>query len=394
MMKRIGTTLALLAGIWLAASTSLIQPVSLLAQDKLGSIHGHVNNAAGQPIKGATVRLTTDQSTDPKTVKWAYTFPVEDSGDYKGSGIAPNTYIAVVVVDNKTIDGFPNTSIKAGEDLLLNFDMTRKEFMDKLTPEERKQIEEFKKKNAEAVANNSKVANLNNLLKQARDDNKGGNFQAAFDAMTQATQQAPNEAILWVTMGDAQLGLADTALKAAKAAGQKTNDPALMQKFSDAAASYKKAVDLNAALPKPNPQTAAAAYNQMGQAYGRSGNVKDAADAYDNAAKADPTKAGMYYFNEAATLYNAGKVTEAGAAADKAIAADPTKAEAYYIKGQALIPGATVDPKTQKITAPPGCVDAYQKYLELAPTGAHAQEVQSILEGIGEKVKSSYKAKK
>lgn len=393
-MKRTGWKLSAAVGLVLLAMVAWMQPRAAMGQEKVGSIHGHVNNAAGQPIKGATVRLTTSGTTDPKTVKWAYTFPVDDNGDYKGTDIAPNTYIAVVVAEGKSLDGFPNTTIKAGEDLLLNFDMTRKEYIDKMSPEERKALEEFKKKNAEAVANNAKVANLNNLLKQAREDNKNGNFQAALDAMTQATQSAPKEAILWITMGDAQLGVADAALKAAKTAGTPTTDPELMKKFADAADSYKKAVDLNAALAKPNPQTAAAAYNQMGQAYGRSGDVKDAAEAYDNAAKADPTKAGMYYFNEAATLYNAQKVTDAGAAADKAIAADPTKAEAYYIKAQSLIPQATVDPKTQKIVAPPGCVDAYQKYLELAPNGPHAQEVQQILEGIGEKVKSTYKAKK
>ena len=38
--------------------------------------------------------------------------------------------------------------------------------------------------------------------------------------------------------------------------------------------------------------------------------------------------------------------TDAAAAADKAIAADPKRADAYYIKGQALIPKATVDAKT------------------------------------------------
>ena len=90
------------------------------------------------------------------------------------------------------------------------------------------------------------------------------------------------------------------------------------------------------------------------------GNAKDSADAYEQAAKALPANAGMYYFNEAATLYNAARLPEAEAAADKAIAADPKKADAYYIKGQALIPQATVDPKTQKIVAPPGCVEAYQ----------------------------------
>jgi tetratricopeptide (TPR) repeat protein len=272
--------------------------------------------------------------------------------------------------------------------------MTRKEFIDKMTPEQKQQLEEFKKKNADAQKANAKIANLNGLLKQARDDNKAGNYDDAAKAMTDATTAAPNEAILWITLGDAQLGQAEKAIKAAKAAGQSTTDPALLQKYTDAAGSYKKAIDLNAASKKPSPEIAASAYNQIGQCLSHSGDIKGASDAYDSAAKTDPTKAGTYLLNEAVILYNAGKIDDAAVAADKAIAADPNKADAYYIKGQSLIQKVTVDPKTQKVTAPPGCVDAYQHYLALVPEGGHSAEVKEILTGIGEKVESNYKASK
>ncbi len=358
------------------------------------SIHGHVNNAAGLLVNDAVVKLTTDKSTDPKTVKWLYSFPVDANGDYKGTGIDPKTYLVVVTSKDVVIDYFAEQTFKAGEDKLVNFDMTRKEFIDKMTPEEKKNLEEYKKNAAAAMAANSKIANLNAALKQAREDNKAGNYEAAVTSMTQATTQAPNEAILWITLGDAQLGVADKAQKAAKSAGKSPTDPDVVQKYTDAIASYKKAIDLNAVAKKPSPETAADAYNQIGQAYGRSGNAADSSDAYDQAAKAEPAKAGMYFFNEAATLYNAGKMDEAAVAADKAIAADPNRAEAYYIKGQALIQKVTVDPKTQKVVAPPGCADAYQKYLELAPDGPHANEVKEVLTGIGEKIKSTYKAGK
>ena len=122
----------------------------------------------------------------------------------------------------------------------------------------------------------------------------------------------------------------------------------------------------------------------MAQALGKIGQDGGAQSAaYEAAAKADPAKAGMYYFNEAATLFNANDMDGAAAAADKAIAADPTKVDAYYIKGQALVQKATVDPATNKITAPPECIAAYQKYLELAPNGPHAEEIKGILQGIG-----------
>jgi len=396
-MKRIGRKFGIGLAALLLAAFAVVAPGTLSAQDsgKIASIHGHVQNPLGQPLKGATLRLTKGQTTDPKDVKWAYTFPIDDNGDFKGADIdTTGTYLAVVWADEKSVDFIANVTLKPGEDRLLNFDMTRQEYLDKMSPEQKKQLEEFKKKNADIMAGNAKIANLNTALQQARADIKAGNFDPAIASMTQATTQAPTEAILWVTLGDAQLGAADVATKAAKAAGQSLSDPALVQKYTDAEASYKKAIDANTASKKPNPETAAAAYNQLGQSYAKTGDVKSAADAFDSAAKTEPARAGMYYFNEAATLFNAGKPDDAGAAADKAIAADPTKADAYYIKGQSLIPKATVDPKTQKIQAPPGCVDAYQKYLELAPEGAHAQEVKDILTGIGEKVKSTYKAGK
>jgi hypothetical protein len=208
--------------------------------------------------------------------------------------------------------------------------------------------------------------------------------------MTDATTAKPDEPILWDTLGDAQLGDAVAADKAAKASH--ATDASVPDKYAAAIASYQKALTLNAAAAKPSPDLVAAVDNQLGQAYGKTGKTKDSAAAYEAAAAADKTKAGMYYFNEAATLLNANDSDGAAAAADKAIAADPTKADAYYIKGQALIQKATVDEKTNKVVVPPGCVEAYQQYLVLVPTGARSDEVKGILTGIGEPIKSTYKA--
>jgi tetratricopeptide (TPR) repeat protein len=401
-MKRIGWKLGKTgkAGSVLAAAVLVILAMAYPARSTAqatgsAGIHGHVTNPAGMALNKGEVRLSTDRTSDAKDRKYQYKFPIEPTGDYKGTGIAPGKYIVFVFQDDKTLDFTQDTvEFANGEDKVLNFDMSRPDYLAKMSPEDRKVLEEYKKKNAEIVAANSKVQNLNAMLTQARADNKSGNYDAAITAMQQATTTKPDEGILWITLGDAQLGSADAAAKAAKAAGTSPSDPAIAQKYNDAAASYKKGVELNAASKKPSPEAAAAGYNQLGQTYAKMGNVKDSADAYDMAAKAMPSNAAMYYFNEAATLYNASKLPEAEAAADKAIAADPKKAEAYYIKGQSLIPQATVDPKTNKVVAPPGCVEAYQTYLELAPDGPHAADVKGILEGIGAQVKSSYKAPK
>jgi tetratricopeptide (TPR) repeat protein len=278
--------------------------------------------------------------------------------------------------------------IAAGADQQVDFDMTRKEYIDKMSPADKANLEEYKKNTAATMAQNAKITNLNNLLKSARADTAAGNYDSAVKAMTDATTAKPDEPILWETLGDAQLGGANAAAKTAHDA--KTTDATVPDKYAAAETSYEKVLTLNAAAAKPSAELTGTANNQLGQAYGKTGKIKEAAAAYELAAKADPTKASTYYFNEAATLFNGNDIDGAAAAADKAIAADPTKADAYYIKGQALVQKATV--VNNVITAPPECIAAYQKYLEIAPTGPHAQEVKDVLAGIGAKVAETYKA--
>lgn len=273
-MKRIGLkvsgTLAVAVVTMLTvAQIANAQPQSL----GTASIHGHVTNPAGQPLNKGEVRLTTDKTAaSDKDRKFQYKFPVDQNGDYKGTGVAAGSYVAIVFQDDKSLDFVDNLTLANNDDKVVNFDMTRAEYLSKMSPEDRKALEEYKKKNAEVTAANSKIQNLNTLLSQARADNKAGNYDAAMKAMQDATAAKPDEGILWVTLGDAQLGSADAAAKAAKTAGTSPTDPAIAQKYNDAAASYKKSIDLNTASKKPSPEVAATAYNQLGQTYGKMGN--------------------------------------------------------------------------------------------------------------------------
>jgi predicted Zn-dependent protease len=291
--------------------------------------------------------------------------------------------------------------LTAGDDKQVDFDMTRKADLSKMDPAELDALRENKKKNAEVTTTNAKIEDLNKMLIAARADIKAGTFDSAVKTMTDAIAAKPDEPFLWETLGDAQMGEADVAAKAAKAA--KATDATLADKYGAAVASYQKAISVNAASSNPKPETAATANNQLGQALGKmalppvseTAKAKDAAAAYEAAAKADPSKAAGYYYNEAAALFNANSyMDDAAAAADRAITADPNKADAYYLKGEALLQKAAVDPKTNKIVAPPECVEAYQKYLELAPAGIHADEVKGILAEMNEPIKSTYKAGK
>jgi tetratricopeptide (TPR) repeat protein len=355
-----------------ALLTVVSAAVAAHAQEATGSIHGHVQRPEDTPMTDGIISLSTDNG---KTAK--YTFNADASGDYKGSGIAPGTYTVTLkepdTPPDKAVDQFPEVKIVAGQDTTQNFDLTRPDYVSKMTPEQQKALADLKAKNAGVVKENSVIKNLNANLAKARDDNKNKNYAEADSLMTQATQAKPDAAVLWLELGIAQ-------------AGEK--------KYEDGATSLQKAIDLDAASKKPNPEIEGAAGNALGEDLANEKKLPESAAAYEAAAKVNPTQAAMYYQNEAIILDRTGNVDATVAAADKAIAADPTKPIPYYLKGKALINKATVDQKTGKIVAPPGCAEAYQKYLELAPNGQFAPEVSQLLTEMGQTIKSSYKAKK
>ncbi len=382
------------------AITSVVMTAALattpvvLAQEQPATVHGHVQNPAGQAITKGQIKFTKDIHAEYKDEKFTNTVDLDAEGNYVAKDVAPGEYFAYVVVDGKTPDRQQFT-VKSGDNATVNFDMTRADYIAKLSPEERKALEEYKAKNAEAVAGNKTIANLNATLTAVRADIKTPtpNFDKDNADMKQAITQRPNEGLLYAVQGDVLLaqGKKQAATDRANHT-QPMQDDQVKQAYSNSVDSYKKAVDLMTASGSKAPVTQqAAVYNELGNAYGESGNAAEASNAYAKAASLDPKGAAEYYTNEAIVLdHNGGGDAEA-AAADKAIAADPSKPLPYYLKGQALLAKATVDAKGQ-IVPPPGCLDAYQKYLELAPDGPQAPAVRDVLTQMGQKIETRYRA--
>ncbi len=399
--------------IWLGLIAMALLPA--LAQTPAaaptGKIHGHITNPTGAPQGGGNVTLLLNGrpasgpgltvQTDNKGV-----LTVDASGDYKGD-VVPGVYSLIYrtagMEQDKQADKQDNVKVIAGQDTVADFDMSRKEYVDALPAETKKQLEEMRKHNAEALKANAMIKNLNADLKTVVQDIKdadGARAAAAqqlgasaarpdIDAketeikttkyteveslMSKDTAIKPTESILWAYLGQGQMGL---------------------KKYDDAVTSFKKAIEIDAAAKAPKPAVQGMANEGLGAIYARTGKVPEANAAYDAAAKIDPTKAGFYLKNEAVIFSQVGNSDAQAAAADEAIKADPNDAVLYYLKGQALVSKATVDPKTQRIVLPPGCGEAYQKYLELAPTGPYAVDVKGILDQAGQKISSTYKAGK
>ena len=144
--------------LWLALAVLATLP--LMAQDAtLARIHGRVIDPTGMPKNSGTVSLSQDGG---KTA--LYSFPVSAQGDYKGEA-KPGTYDVVYrqpeTPADKMVDDIPNVKLVANTDTTQDLDMSRKEYIDKMTPEQKQQVEEFKKKNAEILKTNSVIKNLN-----------------------------------------------------------------------------------------------------------------------------------------------------------------------------------------------------------------------------------------
>ncbi len=313
--------------LWLAVVVLVLVPIIARGQDTTAKIHGHVQDPANAPIANGQVILTTDGKTP------LFTFTTDANGDYKGEGIKPGTYyITLYATPGKAVDRFDNVKFTAGTDTLQDFDLSREEYVKKLPPDQQKALEEAKKKNAEINKENQSVGKLNDLLKQARAANSAKKYDDAATAMQQATTIKPDAAVLWLELGIAQTG---------------------QKKYDDATTSLKKALDLDTNSKKPNPEVEAADNKALGEVYANTNKIQTRLPPI-SVSQTPACKSGHVLHQRNHRPQPCGQTDATIAAADKAIAADPTKAIPYYLKGQALISKATVDPKNEKIVAPPG----------------------------------------
>ncbi len=375
-----------------------LSPAFMQAQN-MGKIHGHVTNPTGQPQDKGTVSLSTDGGATLK-----FTFPVDANGNYSGQA-TPSTYDVVFRAPDtppgKIVDTVKNIKITVETEAVADIDMSRPRIHRQASPRSaKKALQELKQKNAAAIAANQAISHANADLKQVTQDKKDveaaaataqqqlgdkathGELQAKVNEikaakyadidtlMTTDIKAMPTEALLWTNLGYAQTG---------------------EQKFDDAIASFNKAVELEKATAKPRLDVLAVAESGLGEVYARTGKVPEANAAYDEAAKDDPPRAAMQLRNEAVIFFQMHNNDAEAAAADEAIKVSPNDPILYYIKGAGLVANATVDAKGVMVL-PPDCQAAYQKYLELAPTGQFADEVAGILKAAGQKVSSSYHA--
>ena len=351
-----------------------------------GTVKGTAKDAQGNPVADGIV-VWSNMDNGQK-----YSLKTNKKGEYFSLGVSPGKYLVTLYKNademkaGKELDHVKGFTVTLDENTL---DLDVKKEMESaakgqgLSPEQVKQMQE---QQAKAAKETNTVKSLNEKLNAAKTAADAGDFDTAIASLNEATQVDGTRDLLWFKLGDYY-----------RLSAPKQTDPAEKQKrYASAIEDYQKAIDLKKAATNDKDPNAgknlAAYYNNLAEAYAKANKVDDAVKTYQLAAAADPTNAGQYYFNTGAVLTNAGKVDDALAAFDKVIAADPSRADAYYWKGVNMIGKATL--QADKMVAPPGTAEAFQKYLELQPTGTYADAAKQMLTSIGSSVETTYGKKK
>ncbi len=374
---------------------SFISLVAGSAWAQTTTLEGDVKGPDGQPLKGAVIVL------DRTDIKGHYQVKSDKKGHWLYTGLPFGKYDITCEVNGQVMDKVSGVQSQYGEPTPINFDLQKaaaakaaqqqaansgqasSDVERGMSKEQKAQYEAQIKQRAESMKKNKALNDAYNAgqdaMKQADADTdkakKATDYQAAIDKFNAAAQMDANQVAIWDSLGEAYSGLAKA----------QTGDD--QTKSYDAAIdAYKKSLAI-----KPDD---AAVYNQMGNIYGAEKKIPEATEALNKSAELNPTPEGKAkaYFNMGANLVNTGKPEQAGDFFKKATEADPTYAEAWYQYGSILMMQGKVDPKTGAQTYPPDTAAAFKKYLELQPSGAHAQEANAMLQALGEKVQTKYTA--
>jgi tetratricopeptide (TPR) repeat protein len=416
-----------LVALALAAATAQQAASAPAQQDQdddrdIGWIQGLVTGPTGVPQHGGTVSLSTDGGATLR-----YNFTVSPKGDYTGRvplGEYTLVYREPDTPEGKVVDIIHSVVILAGKGTTQDVDMTRQEYLDRLSPEQQGQLQQMKESNDKAAGTNKIITSINADMQTAnRDFEDAANARAtaiqtlgstssasevdstAYEIrvskyteieslMSKATAELPDEARLWIDLGRAQVGLenyldAETSFKKAVdltaqagSRSQQSSSPAPLVASINATTDNLDAQTANAS-PRGNntdPQLAAAANAGLGEVYARTRMVDEAHASVAAAIKADPADAAAYLRNLAVIYFQEKNIWAQIDAADEAIKANPQDANLYFIKAEGLSVNAPADPDTNKLNLSPECVAAFREYLALAPTGEYAAQVTAILQ--------------
>lgn len=327
-----------------------VQP--LVAQH--GAIEGAVKGVDGNPLVGAVIVI---ERTD---MKGRWEVKTNKKGAYIQMGLPsrPARFKLSLYWQEKPVWYQDGVMVSTGEFTRIDIDLAKERAQ---MPAEQKAQEEEIRTEEEKAKNLQEHFNLGlEYLKQKQ-------YTQAISQFESAAEIDPQQYAVWGNLAQAYSGANQT---------------------DKAITAYEKAIAL-----KPEE---AGFHNNLGGLYVKAGRFDQARQAFEKAATLDPGKAATYHFNLGATLVNQGAMKEAVEPLRKALELDPNRAVAHYWLGVCLyaVAESKIEGGVVKTVLQPGTVEAFEKYLELEPNGAHAAEARANLQVIEVQVPASVKTKK
>ena len=353
-----------------------------------GAIAGKVIGEDGQPMKGAWIVITR---TD---IKGDYMVESNKKGEFFHAGLPLGTYNVQCNVGGKktkgkieggqVVDQMNGVRTRLGDPVEVNFSLVERaarqkavqkaaetgqltaEMSREMSKEDRERLEKQMKERAAAMAKNKE---LNDAFNAGMTALSAKNWDEAVTQFAKASEMDPKQHVVWANLAESYIG---------QAGAKPAEAQPIMDKGLDA---WSKAIELKPDAPEYD--------NNYALALAKAKKYPEAEAELTKAAQLDPPKAGTYFYNLGAVLTNIGQLEPAGSAFKKAIEADPSHADAQYQYGIYLMSKATTT-ADGKVIPPDGTLQAFQKYIELKPTGPFADSAKGMIQMMDATLSTTY----
>jgi tetratricopeptide (TPR) repeat protein len=369
-----------LAAILLAALVCVLSPG---AAAQTGTIRGQIMDVTGKPWANITIQAVSDQGAKSET-------KTDESGNYAIRNLRAGIYSVFVVLPEPNKPYESKCRVQSGEEAKV--DLNFKDVVAKQGAEAQEQVKKAEEAKQKFEGLKAHFAAGNTLLDQekaakaelqkATPDQRSAAKQKVADLSDQAAkeyqaaQQAagekdPNLHLIWAKLGEAY----DTA-----------------GRNEEAAQAYQQAITAKPEVP--------GYYNNLGNVLARAGKIDEAKAAYTKSAELDPPNAATAWRNFGISLYNANRLGDAVEPLQKSAELDPKNAQTWYLLGASLVYKMTIKKVGDKEVPEfaPGTIEAYQKAIELDPSGpfgvqakAGLEQLQQMAPGIDIKVNAKKK---
>jgi tetratricopeptide (TPR) repeat protein len=343
------------------------------------AITGTVKGADGKPIQNAEVKITR---TD---IKANYSIKTNKDGKFNYATLPLGTYDIVITANGQPVLDTKGARTDYAKPMILDVDLSKPQAVAagpaapavpagpaEPTEAEKKAMAEaqakFEKEMKDYQEQQAKNEGLQAAFSAGMEAAKTKNWTGAIEGFTKASELDPTQHAVFGQLADVYQKRAETL------------------RGAERLADYKKSAETYAKAIAIIPTDATYRYNAS-VVMARSNDMDGAQSQLNEAVKLDPTGAAKGFRNLGAVYFDTNRSEAAEAAYRKAIELDPQNPDAHFQLGVTLIGRATE--KDGKLVAPAGTAEEFQKYLEIAPTGANSEDAKGMLGALGATITNS-----